>query len=107
MKAWQIATILILTAIPLYIYSENYSVTSEKAFRDWTSEFGYSFSNEEAAFRNFIFMHNLEEIEKHNADKTQTYTKGVNQFTHLNQAEFKAMFLNKFYENYETKSQIV
>lgn len=70
------------------------------------SEYGFSFSNEEEAFRKLIFLHNAEEIEKHNSDQTQTYKKGVNQFTHLTKAEFRAMFVNRFYENYETKSQV-
>lgn len=43
-------------------------------------------------------MKNLEEIERHNSDKTQTYTKGLNQFTHLSSVEFSGMFLNRFYE---------
>jgi C1A family cysteine protease len=35
-----------------------------------------------------VFMRNLEKINKHNADPTQTYTMGVNQFADLTQEEF-------------------
>lgn len=35
-----------------------------------------------------IFSQNLNDIEKHNADTTQTYQLGVNQFTHLTFDEF-------------------
>jgi len=35
-----------------------------------------------------IFANNVDSIEQHNADKTQTYTLGQNQFTHLTFDEF-------------------
>lgn len=97
MKAWQItALILLAAAVPLALYSNDSAVPSQ-AFDQWKAESGLTFTNEEEAFRRLIFTHNLEEIERHNADPTQTYKKGVNQFTHLSVAEFKAMFLNRFY----------
>lgn len=99
MKAWQItALLLLIAAVPLALYS-NQSSTPSQAFDQWKAESGLSFTNEEEAFRRLIFTHNLEEIERHNADSTQTYKKGVNQFTHLSVSEFKAMFLNRFYES--------
>jgi C1A family cysteine protease len=105
MKSWQVATILLLTAIPLYYYSSTTPLSQEETFKEWMADFGFTFTNEEEAFRKLIFFHNLEEIERHNSDQTQTYKKGVNQFTHLSGNEFKAMFVNKFYENHETKSK--
>lgn len=98
MKAWQItALILIAATVPFALYSNDSTVPSH-AFDQWKAESGLTFTNEEEAYRRLIFTHNLEEIERHNSDPTQTYKKGVNQFTHLSVAEFKAMFLNRFYE---------
>ena len=99
MKAWQTtALILLIAAVPLALYSNDAAVPSQ-AFDQWKAESGFSFTNEEEAFRRLIFTHNLEEIERHNADSTQTYKKGVNQFTHLSVAEFKALFLSRLYES--------
>ena len=41
-----------------------------------------------------IFEKNLAEINRHNADETQTYKKGINQFTVLTQEEFVNTYLN-------------
>ena len=99
MKAWQTtALILLIAAVPLALYSNDAAAPSQ-VFDQWKAESGLSFTNEEEAFRRLIFTHNLEEIERHNADSTQTYKKGVNQFTHLSVAEFKALFLNRLYES--------
>ena len=38
-------------------------------------------------------MENLAKIEAHNADKTQTYEQGVNQFSAMTQEEFAASYL--------------
>jgi C1A family cysteine protease len=40
-----------------------------------------------------VFLKNVATIEKHNADKTQTYTMGINQFSALTDAEFALSFL--------------
>jgi len=46
-------------------------------------------------------------IEKHNADRTQTYKMGVNQFTDLTDSEFATKYLtlkiNKKFERVEIK----
>ena len=36
----------------------------------------------------------MADIEKHNSDSTQTYRKGINQFTVFTQQEFMARYLN-------------
>jgi len=38
-------------------------------------------------------MMNSQMINKHNADKTQTYTMAINKFADLTKAEFKSMYL--------------
>lgn len=45
-------------------------------------------SGKEFVKRLEVFVSNLALIEKHNADSTQTYKLGVNQFAHLTHAEF-------------------
>jgi len=40
-----------------------------------------------------IFFKNLEKINKHNADNTQTYKMGLTQFAVYTDAEFKLLFL--------------
>lgn len=48
---------------------------------------------EENAYRKSVFMMNLAKINAHNADKTQTYTMGINQFSDLTQDEFVSTYL--------------
>lgn len=38
-----------------------------------------------------IFSNAMAEIKAHNADKTQTWTKGVNKFTDMTKQEFNKM----------------
>lgn len=40
-------------------------------------------------------MTNHAEIERHNADETQTYKKGINKFSDWTQEEFEGIMLNK------------
>jgi len=56
-----------------------------------------TFTPQEDIYRKIIFMKNCAEIEKHNADITQTYTIGINQFSHLTKEEFASSFLTKYY----------
>merc|ERR1712166_210670 len=58
---------------------------------DWKNEFGMTFNGEEEATRESVFAATVAFIEGENA-KDNTYTLGVNQFSHLSEAEFKAQF---------------
>jgi len=61
----------------------------EQLFFEHMKEFNLDFANgKEFLKRLDIFSKNFDVIESHNADKTQTYTLGVNQFTHLTFEEF-------------------
>ncbi len=66
-------------------------------FDKWSSDFGklYASANQEA-YRKAIFQNNLNKINRHNADKTQTYKMGINQFTDLTVDEFEATYSNSF-----------
>lgn len=64
------------------------------AFEAWKGQFASNFGPEEEAYRRIIFERNLVKIEKHNADASQTYKMGVNQFTVYSDEEFAKLFLN-------------
>merc|ERR1712137_957450 len=49
------------------------------------------YNGDEAATREAIYNQAVVEMEAHNADSTQTYTQGVNQFTDLTLEEFQAL----------------
>jgi len=49
------------------------------------------YNGDEAATREAIYNQAVKEMEAHNADSTQTYTQGVNQFTDLTLEEFQAL----------------
>jgi len=61
------------------------------SWADWKNEFGMTFNGEEEATRESVFAATVAFIEGENA-KDNTYTLGVNQFSHLSEAEFKAQF---------------
>merc|ERR1719265_431243 len=57
---------------------------------EWKNHFGITFNGDEEA-RQAVFAENVAFIETENA-KGKSYTLGVNQFSHLTNAEFKAQF---------------
>jgi len=61
----------------------------EQMFFDHIQQFKLDFADgKEFLKRLDIFAKNVDAIDSHNADKTQTYTLGVNQFSHLTFEEF-------------------
>jgi len=71
-----------------------YHQGSTDAFEEWKIRFGVSWPLEEEAYRRLIFEENLISIKKHNADLTQTYKMGINQFSVYTTEEFACRFLN-------------
>ena len=64
-------------------------------FNDFKEKFMKKYETfEEMRDRFAIFRDNLRTIIRHNSDRNQTFTMGVNQFTDLTPAEFKAMYVN-------------
>merc|ERR1712070_1296357 len=61
------------------------------SWADWKNEFGMTFNGEEDTTREQVFNANVEFIATENA-KGNTYTLGVNQFSHLSLEEFQAQF---------------
>ena len=66
-------------------------------FGKYTLEYGKKYSSpKEYVQRKAIFESNLKEIEKHNENRGNTFTKGINQFTDMTQSEFDALIQGKF-----------
>jgi hypothetical protein len=82
--------VALLSATALYYGS----VERKDDYSIWKQQFNVVYSAEEDAYRKIIFLKNLEIINRHNADKTQTYKMGLNQFSALHDAEFEAIYLN-------------
>ena len=77
------------------------STATASPFEAWKLKHGVTYASQfEEAYRERIFLENLAKIEAHNADKTQTYEKGVNQFTAMTQEEFVQTYLGLNVEHY-------
>jgi C1A family cysteine protease len=64
-------------------------------FEEWKQTYGVQYPNDyEDGYRKMIFKQNVQKIEEHNADPSQTYKMGINQFTDLTNDEFIAIYLN-------------
>jgi len=92
-----IAAMLLLNIKPAHQQSE---------FQQWKAQHGKIYDSAiEESYRERVFRQNLAQIEAHNSDVTQTYQRGVNQFTDMTQEEFAAQYLtlkvNRKYENIE------
>jgi C1A family cysteine protease len=72
---------------------EQFKVTHKKNYENVAEE----------TYRKSVFLMNLAKIAAHNADKTQTHTLGVTQFSDLTQEEFVSMHLTlKVNEKYSS-----
>merc|ERR1711976_88464 len=70
-------------------------------FAAWAATFGKSYNGDEFAAREAIYNANVAKYEAHNADETQTFTMGVNQFTDLTLEEFQALNIRGFVKSGE------
>jgi cathepsin L len=71
-------------------------------FERYVQEYHKIYTKSEYALREQIFYEKLDVIQKHNADASQTYKKGVNHLTDLTPQEFKKMLgYKKFSRNTE------
>lgn len=67
------------------------SVATQPSFNEFEARYGKSYTPTERDYRISIYNNNLDTIEAHNA-KDLSWTMGVNQFTDLTAAEFKARY---------------
>merc|ERR1711976_1006674 len=65
-------------------------------FAAWAATFGKTYNGDEFAAREAIYNANVAKYEAHNADETQTFTMGVNEFTDLTLEEFQALNIRGF-----------
>ena len=97
-----LALLLLAGVTTLFLYSTSHQKATIK-FDQWATLNGKTYeSDTERLFRAKVYERNVANIEAHNADSTQTYLKGVNQFTDLTQAEFESIYLTlKVNERFE------
>ena len=90
-----VALLVLLGAASVYLYSlENKTEDSAYGFQQFKFDFSKKYMREgEEQYRKSIFLRNLVKINEHNANPSNTYTMGVNQFTDLTDAEFSSLYL--------------
>jgi cathepsin L len=89
-KSVALIALVALIAGAAFISNQN---TSSSAFEEWKAKYGANWAAGEEEYRRVIFERNVAEILRHNADASQTYKKGINQFTALTQEEFINTYL--------------
>ena len=82
----------LLIGASLYLMHTSHQ-NQELVYDTWKRDFGFVWKAEEDAYRRLIFMENLEIIDKHNSDPSQTYKMGLNQFSALTDKEFQTTYL--------------
>jgi cathepsin L len=85
--------VAVIASLALLAVYHSASGAKADAFEDWKAQYGVNWGAEEEVYRRLIFERNLKNIEKHNADHTQTYKMGVNQFTVFTTEEFAESYL--------------
>jgi hypothetical protein len=73
-----VALIALASALALFVTDSQESISK---FDQWKQTYGVDFDPSEDVYRKIIFEQNLQLIQKHNSDPTQTYKMTVNQFT--------------------------
>lgn len=94
-------TLATVIAAVLLFNSEMDSNKSDalRQFEDFQYQYARIYTDNEKSYRFSIFAENLAKIEKHNADKTQTYTLGVTQFADMTSEEFIGTLFGNAREN--------
>ena len=65
-------------------------------FAAYAAIFGKVYNGDEAAHREGIYNKAIAAMESHNADVTQTYQQGINQFSDLTLEEFQALSISGY-----------
>lgn len=90
-KTYLAIALIALAATAAYLAGQE---SKNSAFETWKQTYGAKYDSPvEEHYRRIIFERNVEIIEKHNADSTQTYKMGINQFTALTDEEFVTIYL--------------
>ena len=90
-------SVFFLSALSLFVHvSGTSSINEWTHFTNFQERFRKSYDSISALETRFqIFRSNLNEILTHNADTSQNFTLGVNQFSDLTREEFKTKVLNR------------
>jgi len=92
-----VVTVLALTAVAVVYNLPQNNIPEQNEFKSlfqaWRIQHSKEYQTaEEEAYRFEIFQNNLDYINKHNADKTKTFTLAVNKFADLTSEEFAAAY---------------
>ena len=82
-----------LVSIAIFAVYQSSQEAKKDLFEEWKGQFGVNWAPEMESFRRLIFEKNTLKMEKHNADNSQTYKMGINQFTIYTDDEFAARYL--------------
>lgn len=81
--------ILLFLFLFLFLFARSTVITgytfSNLEYQNWKTKFNYLWTGSVDNYRTSIFSNNLTKINNHNADLTNTYTMGINQFTAFTQ----------------------
>jgi len=82
----------LLLVITVFANLGSASLSKSEEWNAWRAEYNKKYDSPlEEESRYLIWSKNYDEIEAHNSDKTQTYQKGLNQFSDLSLFEFRQM----------------
>ncbi|KAM3147596.1 hypothetical protein pb186bvf_000403 [Paramecium bursaria] len=82
---------ILFITLALLVIASVYTTTKldrKSQFEAWKSRYGFKYSVTEDLYRFKLYAQTMEQIEVHNADPSQTYKQGENQFTAMTQEEF-------------------
>lgn len=89
MDSKTIAILLAIMGALSVLYNQTETESTLTAFQSWKGKFNMKFESKfEEAYRERVFLENLEKINTHNINEHKTYELGVNQFTGMTQEEF-------------------
>ncbi|CAK92971.1 unnamed protein product (macronuclear) [Paramecium tetraurelia] len=92
-KTLLVAGLALLLSTIGYIQNQQSVDEVSMVYEGFKQKFQKTYTSAEEAYRRGIFEQNYAKILAHNADPTQTYQTGVNQFTDMTQDEFVATYL--------------
>lgn len=94
----QLSLVALLAVASVFVLFLQNKKDPSSEFDQWKLTYGSSLDPSEEVYRKIIFQQNLELVQKHNADPTQTYKMALNQFSIYTQQEFVARFLGEEFE---------
>jgi len=83
--------VLSVVAATIIAVSLSRPAGKHESYDKWKQTFGQTFSRVEDEYRRMIFESNEKEVEEFNS-LSESYQKGINQFSHMTDEEFLEMF---------------